>query len=461
VKGMRREVHILWLLTTGPLAAQNLVPNPSFEQVTSCPTFASQLDHAAPWFNPTQGTPELYHGCAEPQSYVSVPWNTTGGYQYAHAGEAYAGVFTWRTDVENMREYAEVELTSPLQAGTCYKVGFYANMPNDHPYACDGIGAHFSVGPITSNNGYVLPYTADIANPDGALITDTAGWTLISGVYTAAGGETHITLGNFKNDASTQTLQIATGVWYQTSAYLLLDDVSVEPLVLELDLGPDTLICDGGTLLLDATQPDAQYLWNDGSIGATLLATQPGTYWAQVTLGACTISDTMVISGGLPPDLRLADDTTLCEGATLVLDASTPGASIVWMDGDTLPVRTVQAPGTYSVTATNMCGSTNASMTVSTEVCACVPFLPNVFTPNGDGINELIGPIFHCGTGTIDWTIYDRWGLLVFSGKGSDLSWDGKKNGREVPDGVYVWRARVNFPRDPDEQYIGHITLLR
>jgi gliding motility-associated-like protein len=458
---MRRTVHILVLLATGPLAAQNLVPNPSFEDLIACPNFASQLDSAVAWFDPTQGTTELYHGCAPVSSYASVPEDGTGGFQLARTGQAYAGLFTWRTDVENMREYAEVELTSPLQAGTCYKVEFYVNMPNDHPYACDGFGAHFSVGPIGSLDPFVLPFTADIANPAGALITDTLGWTLISGVYTAGGGETHITLGNFKNDASTQTLQIATGVWYQTSAYLLLDDVSVEPLVLDLDLGPDTLICDGGTVLLDATQTDAQYLWNDGSTGATLLAGQPGTYWAQVAMGGCSIADTMVISGGLPPELHLAGDTAICTGSALTLDASSPGASIVWMDGDTMPVRTVQDPGTYSVTATSNCGSTTASMTLTTEVCACVPFLPNAFTPNGDGINESVAPIFHCGSGEMAWSIYDPWGLPVFSGKGSDLSWDGTKNGRELPDGIYVWRAQVLFPWEPDQQYSGHVTLLR
>ncbi|MCB0793268.1 MAG: gliding motility-associated C-terminal domain-containing protein [Flavobacteriales bacterium] len=456
----RTFTWVAMLLGTA-LHAQNLVPNPSFEQVSSCPSFASQLDRAAPWTNPTLGTPELYHGCAPLSSYVSVPNNTTGGFQYARTGQGYAGLYTWRTDIANMREYAQVQLSAPLQAGTCYRVSMYVNMPNDQPYACDGFGAHLSAAPLTANNGQVLPVPPHIDHTAGALITDTLGWTLISGIYDATGGERYLTIGNFRNDANTQTQLIHTGTWYTTSAYLLVDDVSVEAIPLELDLGPDTLLCSNNALLLDATTPGASYLWSDGGTGPTLAVSQPGTYWVTVMLGACSISDTIVVSGGGPPRFDLPERLAICPGGSVEVDATVPGASILWMDGDTNAIRTISTATLWTVTATNACGSTTAQVDVRRDLCPCIPFLPNAFTPNGDGINDTVGPQFRCGSGEVTWSIHDRWGSLVFEGASLDVLWDGTIGGQPVVEGTYVWSARVLGTGDEHSVYMGHVTVLR
>lgn len=457
---MRLSILLASIFPLG-LAAQNLVPNPSFEQVTMCPSFASQLDRAAPWYNPTLGTPELYHGCAPLSSYVSVPINTTGGYQMARTGQAYAGLYMWRADLPEVREYAEVPLTQPLEAGRCYQVAFYANMPNDHPYACDRVGAYFSVGPISATDGFVLPYEAHIEHPAGELITDTVGWTLISGVYTAAGGETHLTIGNFRTDAETQTLQIATGLWYTTSAYLLIDDVSVEPLVLEVDLGPDTLLCSGEGLLLDATTLGATYAWSDGSTGPTLLASDAGTYWVDVSLRGCSASDTIVISGGGPPMLSVPRDASLCPGTSLLVQVATDATEVLWSDGDTSHVRTLEQPGDYAVSASNACGTVTESLRITRDFCPCIPYIPNAFTPNGDGINDALRPAFHCGQGTLAWSVYDRWGHMLFDASDPMAFWDGTSDGGEVPNGVYVWRAEVMDDDLHRAVHYGHVSLLR
>ncbi|MEZ4806252.1 MAG: gliding motility-associated C-terminal domain-containing protein [Flavobacteriales bacterium] len=439
---------------------QNLVPNPSFESVTSCPSFASQLDRAAPWYNPTLGTPELYHGCAPLSSYVSVPQNTTGGYQLARTGEGYVGLYTYRTDIANMREYAEIQLLEPLVAGRCYTFSMFVNMPNDHPYAVDGFGAHFSADPLTSTDGFVLPVSAHIENPSGSFITDTLGWTEISGVYTALGGEAYLTIGNFNDDATTQVLQVATGLWHQTSGYLLVDDVSLMELELNVDLGPDTLLCDAASLLLDAANPGAEYLWSDGSTGPTLVVSAPGTYWVRVAQGACSASDTVQVSGGGGPVLSLPREVLICPGNSVVLDASANG-SVQWMDGDTNAVRNVGIPGTYTVVATNACGNSTATTEVVQDRCPCVPFLPNAFTPNGDGINDTVGPRIQCGVGTLRWSVYDRWGRLLWEANDGNAEWDGSVDGVPVPNGVYAWRMDLIGVPDVPDRYMGHLTVLR
>jgi len=113
---------IAWYLSASVFSVlgQNLVPNPGFEQYSSCPIFASQLDSAVPWFNPTAGTPEFYNACAAYSSGVSVPQQYTGGFQYARTGSGYAGLFTYLTDIPDMLEYAEIRLHSPMVAGSFY-----------------------------------------------------------------------------------------------------------------------------------------------------------------------------------------------------------------------------------------------------------------------------------------------------------------------------------------------------
>jgi gliding motility-associated-like protein len=249
--------------------------------------------------------------------------------------------------------------------------------------------------------------------------------------------------------------------WHQTTANLPVDDGAVGSLVLEVDLGPDTLICDGGALVLDVTTPGATYLWSDGSSGPTLLAELPGTYHVRVSLGASSSSDTIILSGGTPPVLDLPEHIGLCPGGSIELNVHCAGAKVLWMDGETMPVRTVKEAGTYSVTVTNACGSRSATVEVLPDHCPCVPFLPNAFTPNGDGINDVVGPAFQCGSGTVSWAVFDRWGSLVFQAPGLNARWDGTIGGQPVAEATYVWQAIVRGSADADAVYMGQITVIR
>jgi gliding motility-associated-like protein len=240
-----------------------------------------------------------------------------------------------------------------------------------------------------------------------------------------------------------------------------LDDAPVNAFELVVDLGPDTVICTGGGLLLDATTPGASYRWNDGSTGATLYADLPGTYWVNVSLGACAAIDTITIGGGGPPRPELPHSIPLCAGASYTLDASYPASTVLWMDGDTAARRTVTRPGLYTVTVTNACGSTTAAVGIREDRCPCVPFLPKAFTPNGDGINDRVGPVFICASGMVTWAIFDRWGSLVFESNDVHAQWDGTIGGQPVAEGVYVWRTLVRGTPDDDALYMGHVTVLR
>lgn len=128
-----------------------------------------------------------------------------------------------------------------------------------------------------------------------------------------------------------------------------------------VNLGNDTTLCLGATLLLDASTPNATYLWQDNSTNPTLLVTQQNTYWVDVTANGCKSSDTIMVYYEPPPIVNLGSDTSLCEGSSLTLNATTPNATYIWNDNSTNATLTVTQSGQYSVSVNvNGCSTTDA-----------------------------------------------------------------------------------------------------
>jgi len=219
------------LLTSGlvlaPAAhAVNLVPNPSFESYASCPTGFGQFFQCLNWNEPTTGTSDLLNACS-PLSFpsVNVPTNTSG-VQAAFDGVGYAGIIPLSTSAD-YREYVQAPLTSPLVNGNTYTVSFRVSLADTSMWAIDRIGAHFSVGPLGPTGNYApLPQTPQVESPVNVALNNSTGWTLISGSFVAAGGETHVTIGNFHDDATTNATP-GPSVW-PGGSYYYIDAVSVE-----------------------------------------------------------------------------------------------------------------------------------------------------------------------------------------------------------------------------------------
>ncbi len=129
------------------------------------------------------------------------------------------------------------------------------------------------------------------------------------------------------------------------------------------------------------------------------------------------------------------------------------------------PLSTVA--GCYYVTAVSRRGLESAP---SNKVCvdACPSFmLPNVFTPNGDGRNDLFVPL-RCPrfVERVNFVVYNRWGAKVYETTGPSLAWDGRSSdGTELPSGLYYYQASVNYAlldRNAPPQIIkGWVQILR
>ncbi|MBS1582263.1 MAG: gliding motility-associated C-terminal domain-containing protein [Bacteroidetes bacterium] len=231
-----------------------------------------------------------------------------------------------------------------------------------------------------------------------------------------------------------------------------------------LDMGPDSLFCAGHTLVLDATMPDATYHWQDGATTATYPVVASGTYFVDVTSGTCHWSDTVVVDVAPAPLFDLGQDVVLCTNEQAQLDAtSLPGATYLWEDGSTDPVRTVGGTGLYHVTATLGACTFTDSIRIAVDTCSFGIVLPNVFSPNGDASNPVFTPMAVRGIASLRITVFNRWGQELFGSSSPQFAWDGRSSaGEPVPAGVYFWTLRYTSSRDPDSvDQRGSVTLVR
>ena len=140
-------------------------------------------------------------------------------------------------------------------------------------------------------------------------------------------------------------------------------DVVFNPLP-DLNFPDDTIVC--GSTILDAENVGSTYLWNDASTQQTLIVNNSGQYWVQVTAGNnCALSDTVNITVNPSPLVNLGNDTNLCNGEILTLDAQNAGSSYLWQTGDTTQTIAASSTGEYWVSVTN---NYNCSITDTVQV---------------------------------------------------------------------------------------------
>jgi gliding motility-associated-like protein len=203
----------------------------------NCPTSLIQLDSCADWSMPTAATPDYYNACSSSSGLVNVPY-AAFGYQDAYSGNAYAGLAAITTYSGPPTcsyagnwwfEYIQGHLRHPLVAGHKHIFSMRVSLSENSTAGVSRLGCFFSAGPVTSCNSLPLNYVPQVESPAGQYFTDQSGWTLVSGTFTAGGGEDYLTIGNFRDSLSTDTVQVVPGS-IPLSSYYYVDDVQVEDL---------------------------------------------------------------------------------------------------------------------------------------------------------------------------------------------------------------------------------------
>ncbi|PKP22121.1 MAG: hypothetical protein CVU05_05310 [Bacteroidetes bacterium HGW-Bacteroidetes-21] len=150
------------------------------------------------------------------------------------------------------------------------------------------------------------------------------------------------------------------------------------------------------------------------------------------------------------PVLQLPTDTQICAGTMVMIDAGAGNCTYSGTMGVHSSQILVEDPGVYPVYAYNQCGSDVGMINVTTYLCDIL--IPNMFTPNGDGINDFLNmPGIENGVWII--RIYNRWGHKLFEGT-DPLQW----NAERLTEGTYYYVAesKMGLP-----QRTGFVEIFR
>jgi gliding motility-associated-like protein len=124
------------------------------------------------------------------------------------------------------------------------------------------------------------------------------------------------------------------------------------------------------------------------------------------------------------------------------------------------------AYGWYYVQVTNIHECVTRDSAEVIEFCPPTIHVPNTFTPNGDGTNDIWQPSGK-GIGEYSVQVFDRYGVVIFQSNDPNVGWDGTMHGKYVMNDVYIWRMEYRFVEDETgtegflHKELGHVTVLR
>lgn len=166
----------------------------------------------------------------------------------------------------------------------------------------------------------------------------------------------------------------------------------------------------------------------------------------------------------LPGNLNLGPDQILCLGSGAVLNAHSNYSSYKWQDGTADSLFNVSKPGTYSVQVQDSCGNLFFdTVAVSYKNCLAKGFyIPNAFSPNKDGLNEIFGPIIQGGNiKQYQFFIYNSFGQLIYKSTEAAKGWNGTLKGVQQSSGVFIWLCIYQLEGEPVHQEKGTVLIIR
>ncbi|MEM9339916.1 MAG: gliding motility-associated C-terminal domain-containing protein [Bacteroidota bacterium] len=244
----------------------------------------------------------------------------------------------------------------------------------------------------------------------------------------------------------------------------------IRPCSFEVEWVSDTVICENEPLVLDVTIPNGTYEWQDGTVSPLYTIQNAGNYSVVVSNGCATekfeleVATRNCLCDTATPIQTVPFDSTKCRQVEITLDATTPGGSYVWNTGSNDPTLPVKNPGLYSVEVSNSCESKTFDFLIETVECACNISAPNVFTPNGDGLNDVFEITGTSDIARYNLKVFNRAGVNVYQSNQLDAYWDGYSNRNELPAGIYYYTVEVMCIQGNailENSFNGWITIMK
>jgi gliding motility-associated-like protein len=333
-----------------------------------------------------------------------------------------------------------------------------------------GTGCNFSIcsipQPITADYEVALGSSIVINhNPPQVTINPTKDTFICTGsiVLTASPNGNYM----WNTGATGQSITVqAPGTYWATSGSgcsLTVDTFKVTQNDIAPDhfLGNDTILCEGSNLLLNASAPGCTYQWQDGNINPVYEVTEAGIYFVMLTKNGCAKTDTIQVTEDNSYLYIDRTDTTVCLGISITLTAETSVADHQWSTGSTATSIEVTVPGTYRLSGTSPCNAFADSVVIGMIDCSCPLMVPNAFSPNGDGLNDVFTIQNNCELTGYGLYIYNRFGQQIFYSNNINNSWDGNYKGQKCDLGVYYYFLKYKNPANESIERKGDISLMR
>jgi len=402
---------------------QNLIMNSDFEDytyyfiATSCNDTIYKPTY---WYNPTYYSTlwylsTIHNTCIGNNGiWAGVPQNMWG-YRWAYSGNAYvlmgSSVYLPEYPDRNQRPASlQTELIEPLTIGKKYCVSFWISYPENYPeqQLCSSFNYSKQVGALFSTYKKIfIGNEYDYLPPGGLPVQiennkenwlDTTGWYLVSGSFVADSNYRYMTLSHFKPDSLLESVVLCP---YDYTQGVYIDMVSVYDCTghtYTANAGGNKSICVGERVSL-GTDNDSrrQYFWS------------PGIEFADSTEANPSVSPTQTTTYYL----RVIDE-------------------FVQESYDTVTV----------------------------EVLYCNIFIPNIFSPNGDGQNDVLY-VRGQGISQLHFVVYNRWGQQVFESRDINHGWDGTFQGQKAEIGVYGYFVSGVVEDGKMVSKRGTVTLVR
>jgi gliding motility-associated-like protein len=330
---------------------------------------------------------------------------------------------------------------------------------------------------IKDNGGLETSYTYNfpsncpvVASPQGAACGSKNGSITVTGgngfaPFTYSIDGSHFQASNVFDGLAAGSYTIimkdANGVTGSVTTTVTTGCSSTNPCdnILNLTMDGDTTICQGMATTLTVQSNATGFAWvptaglsNAGIASPVAEPSVTTVYTLTATLGACTETGSVTVTVMPQPKVFAGDDTAVKINQSLPLqavDVNNSGfTSYQWSPTQGLsnpfsqdPTALIKGNITYLVTATTPEGCVGIDSIVIEAFAYSDIIVPNAFTPNGDGHNDVLRAIAVGMKEFRYFTVFNRLGQQVFTTSNASVGWDGTLNGRPMVSGAYVWMA--------------------
>jgi gliding motility-associated-like protein len=395
---MKVGLLLLCILGVFSINAQNLIPDPGFEDIIECPKLY-EFDKLRHWRQASSTGADssntsqfglLYHKCGG-----RVP-GTGWGYYDTHKGDGMGSIVAY---------FIYTKLKEPLIKGRSYRLSFWIRVGSKKNIGCWWQTYNEKLSAFTYKDKPLDTIVGSIRQPPIHVWSINepydSSWVRFEGCFKATNNDAYLGIGyrntflNLACDALKEVEEYRPPFLSVESKYafrqlpFFIDDV-------ELELAEENILPIVNT---------PAYVCPDSSI----------------TLNAEEFVNKKALENRF---------------------------NFLWNNNDTKPKITIDRAGEYSVTIKDVCTTKKVIFNVKNKNCYCNIFVPNVFSPNNDNVNDVFNPLISCSDAVLsnyELVIYGRWGNPIFKTNDITNGWDGTVNNLKISSGVYVWTIRYDI----------------